>query len=77
MWHVQITSSLQIISTLLGFLVIPSVLSLLLQVEDTLLREQIEQNNRWVQELEERQRQWQQERQAAAEAEVVKAIDVI
>lgn len=47
-----------------------------LQVEDAILREQIEQNNRRVQEFEERRRQrlQEQERQAASEAEVVEAL---
>lgn len=51
-------------------------LLLYLQVEDSLLREQIEQYNRRLQELEERQRQYrdEQERRAEAEAEVVQAL---
>ena len=47
-----------------------------LQVEDQLLREQIEQYNRRLREFEDRQRQYHedQERQAEAEAEVVQAL---
>ncbi len=47
-----------------------------IQVEDSLLREQIEQYNRRLREFEDRQRQYQEdrERQAEAEAEVVQAL---
>jgi hypothetical protein len=46
------------------------------QVEDSALRDQIEQYNRRLRDFEERQRQYreEQERQAEAEAEVVQAL---
>ena len=49
---------------------------ILLQVEDSLLRQQLEQYNRRLRDFEERQRQYreEQERQAEAEAEVVQAL---
>lgn len=50
--------------------------NLYFQVEDTLLREQIEAYNRRLREFEDRQRAYreEQERQAEAEAEVVQAL---
>ena len=46
------------------------------QVEDTLLREQIDQYNRQLRDFEDRQRHYreEQERRAEAEAEVVQAL---